>query len=562
MGWFRNLNIGGKLAVAFGFLEVLLIGLGMFGLVQLSKVNNTTVAMVSRQMPSVMVLGALKYDASAVRRSELSQLLAFEHKEKWDAPMKQALRDVEEHEKEYEPLIASKQERELDQEFRKAWGKYLTVHEKVMTLARENEYQANLLAQSVGSDAFDDAAKILQDEVDLDNRAAAAFAQKSDQVYSSSRYGIIGFLVCAVAAGFAMSTFIGRTQSGAMGRMLAFTQEIAAKNLEIDDVEVDSNDEVSRACLAMNSMKNSLGEVIRLIADTAMRVAGASDELSAAREHITANSERTSAQANVVSKAVARASQNLQTVLIGAEEMATSIQDIATNAHEAAGAANSAVQSAQAANTAVAKLGNSSAEIGEVIKVITAIAQQTNLLALNATIEAARAGDSGKGFAVVANEVKELAKQTATSTGDISRKIAAIQADTKGAVEAIGAIAGVINHINEISGTIAAAVEEQSATTNEMKRNVGEAAAGAGEISASIAGVAQAADGTSTRAQESQRAAQELAEVAQLLGRLMAQFKIKRRDLSAEVPLPVALIANDDKGHPIEQVRTMAAHRG
>ena len=128
------------------------------------------------------------------------------------------------------------------------------------------------------------------------------------------------------------------------------------------------------------------------------------------------------------------------------------------------------------ANATVAKLGESSAEIGQVIKVITSIAQQTNLLALNATIEAARAGDAGKGFAVVANEVKELAKQTAKATEDISQKITAIQDDTKRAVESIGSITAIINQINDISGTIATAVEEQSATTNEMSRNVQEAA--------------------------------------------------------------------------------------
>ena len=120
----------------------------------------------------------------------------------------------------------------------------------------------------------------------------------------------------------------------------------------------------------------------------------------------------------------------------------------------------------------MAKLGESSAEIGNVIKVITSIAQQTNLLALNATIEAARAGEAGKGFAVVANEVKELAKQTAKATEDISRKIEAIQEDTKGAVEAIAQIGKIINQINDIQNTIASAVEEQTATTGEISRNV------------------------------------------------------------------------------------------
>ena len=172
------------------------------------------------------------------------------------------------------------------------------------------------------------------------------------------------------------------------------------------------------------------------------------------------------------------------------------------------------------------KLGQSSAAIGEVIKVITSIAQQTNLLALNATIEAARAGEAGRGFAVVANEVKELAKKTALATKDISSKITAIQQDTKGAVDAIGTITQVITTINDISGTIATAVEQQNATTNEMTRNVANAAKGSGEIAHNIEGVAQAAQGTSNSAQESQKAANELAEMAMQLRTLVGQFKV------------------------------------
>jgi methyl-accepting chemotaxis protein len=206
--------------------------------------------------------------------------------------------------------------------------------------------------------------------------------------------------------------------------------------------------------------------------------------------------------------------------------MSVTIKDIAKNAGEAAKVAGEAVRTAETANAIVSKLGESSAEIGQVIKVITSIAQQTNLLALNATIEAARAGEAGKGFAVVANEVKELAKQTAKATEDISRKILAIQEDTKSAVDAIGSIGSVIGHLNEISSTIAAAVEQQSATTNEMSRNVMEAAKGSETISQTIDGVAQAAQNTSSSAQDSQKAASQLAEMSTGLRVLVEKFKI------------------------------------
>src|SRR5262249_33251521 len=160
-----------------------------------------------------------------------------------------------------------------------------------------------------------------------------------------------------------------------------------------------------------------------------------------------------------------------------------------------------------------------------VVKVITSIAQQTNLLALNATIEAARAGEAGKGVAVVANEVKELAKQTAKATEDISRKIEAIQTHTQGAVEAIEQIGKIINQINDIQNTIASAVEEQTATTGEISRNVNEAARGSTEIAHNVTGVAQAARSTTEGAGDTKRSADELSRMAHDLQALVSQFK-------------------------------------
>jgi methyl-accepting chemotaxis protein len=307
-------------------------------------------------------------------------------------------------------------------------------------------------------------------------------------------------------------------------RMLNAITSASKGDLTVE-VGVSGKDAIGQVGEGLTRFLTDMRASISNIAENAQSLSSAAEELTGVSQQMSANAEETSAQANVVSAGSEQVNKNLQTLATGTEQMDVSIKEIAKNSNESAKVATAAVRVAATTNQTISKLGESSAEIGQVIKVITSIAQQTNLLALNATIEAARAGEAGKGFAVVANEVKELAKETAKATEDISRKIEAIQSDTKGAVEAIGTISTVINQINDISSTIATAVEEQNATTNEMSRNVSEAARGGGEINRNISGVAEAAQSTTRGAADTQRAASQLSNMAVELRKLVSRFQ-------------------------------------
>jgi methyl-accepting chemotaxis protein len=248
-----------------------------------------------------------------------------------------------------------------------------------------------------------------------------------------------------------------------------------------------------RTAVARDEALAAVRDLTARVAASADVIAAASAELAAGSEDIADTAGRTTTRSGAVAAAADDVNRSVRTVAAGAEQMGAAIAEIARNADDAVRVAASAVAEVESTTAAVARLGDSSREIGDVVKVITSIAEQTNLLALNATIEAARAGEAGKGFAVVAGEVKELARETATATEDIARRVQAIQGDTSGAVAAIGRISEVIARIDDYQRTIAGAVEQQTATAAVIARSVAEAADGSGRIAATVGEVAEAA---------------------------------------------------------------------
>jgi methyl-accepting chemotaxis protein len=411
-------------------------------------------------------------------------------------------------------------------QFVDTWKQYRAARDQqLVPAALDNDLQTFAkVSAAVTSPLSEKAAGFLQEATAAETARAAHSAKSAKSGYTSARALLIVVLVVGIAVAMGVGIVIARGIVGPLRKVSAVLARLAQGDLT-GTTALDSRDEVGQMARALDTALATLRGTIENLAANAQTLAGSAEELSATNSQIAASASQTSQQATVVTDVADRININVQTVASGAEEMDASIREIGNSAAEAARVADGAVNAARAANATVSKLGESSAEISQVIKSINAIAEQTNLLALNATIEAARAGDAGKGFAVVANEVKELAQETAKATEDISRRIQAIQADAGGAVQAIGEIGTVIGQVSDFSSTIAAAVEEQAATTGEMARSVAQVAHGSAEIAQNITGVAQAAEQTTLGVSDSRQATAELARMAGEMQGVVGHFR-------------------------------------
>lgn len=361
---------------------------------------------------------------------------------------------------------------------------------------------------------------IITHSADADFRLPVVAALGSAKNAMLWALAIAGALLALLGA--LVSYRVAARLTASLSRVTAALHALRSRDLTVA-VPVSGKDEVSVMATALNEAAAAIRAAFNEIHTATTTVQDTSATLTHVSTEVREGAARTASQTS--SASADEVSSNLASVAAGAEQMSASIQEIASNSTEAARTATGAVATAEAANATISKLGTSSAEIGEVLQTITAIAEQTNLLALNATIEAARAGETGKGFAVVASEVKDLAQQTALATDIIRQRVDAIQTDSNQAVAAIAQITDVIGNISDYQNTIAAAVEEQTATATLMSHSVAEAAGGGQRFAGSINDVTATATTAAAAAHQTQTAAADLATISTRLRALVDSFQ-------------------------------------
>ncbi len=520
----KNLSVLGKIYVLAALLGFVACGIGVVGIQGMRVFNQRAQEMESAseralhgEKLNALVL-AVVMDSRGIYMSPDTATA-----EKFAAPLLVSLAKIKENLAEWKQLITEEQAAQFA-EMEKQAATFIEFRTETVRLAREVSPQE---ARAYGdNDANRSSRQAL-------NRSIVAFAADSakeigettealDAYYASRSKLSVGVLVVGLVMAAVLSMVIGgRMIAQPITRMTASMRDLANGNTAVRIEGADRKDEIGGMARAVEVFKenmiknnemedekrrelvkkearaqevaNAIREFEAHIGEVSSNIEAASTELGASAQSMSAIAESTSEQAGAVAAASTQASSNVSTVAASTEELLASIAEISRQVAHSTEVTQRAVEEAERTDAKINGLAEAAQRVGEVIGLISDIAAQTNLLALNATIEAARAGEAGKGFAVVASEVKNLAAQTAKATEEITQQISGIQTATKESVEAIKLISETIGKIDGVSSTIAAAIEEQSAATQEISRNVQATAHGTQEVSNSIVSVNEAA---------------------------------------------------------------------
>jgi methyl-accepting chemotaxis protein len=541
---FAKYSIRAKITAVVALLLLAVTGMGLLAVRNMRAINAHTVDIDSNWLPGVRVLGDLRAGLVSYRAMVREHMLAetAEDKQAAEKIMDGVIQGNLKIRQSYELLISTPEERAIYNEWVQVSDAYDAGVREVLALSRNSvgkiPHEAHELNVKTVNPIAIKADAILKKDIDLNNAGADASGKAAADDYSFAFATLAAILGAAVVLGVAVGFYLVRdvsrgiasivtpmqalgsgdlaaqvphqgeaTEIGSMADSLqVFKQALIDKKAADEAATVDAQAKIERG-RRVDGITREFESMIGEIVET---VSAASTQLEASAGTLTSTAERSQELTTMVAAASEEASTNVQSVASATEELTSSVNEISRQVQESARIANEAVDQARKTNDLVGELSQAAGRIGAVVELINNIAGQTNLLALNATIEAARAGEAGRGFAVVASEVKALAEQTAKATGEIGQQITGIQAATQGSVAAIKEIGITIGRISEISSTIAAAVEEQGAATQEISRNVQQAAQGTMQVSSNITDVQRGASETGSASSHVLSAAQSL----------------------------------------------------